>query len=128
MGPAARGDALTFISLEDAQVPVHGWTDLMDNHEPPVVVVSVHLPLLAEALARVLQRGLASGGPIEPPGAAVQVITLDREPDRDALHVLRLPETVGNPAVLESPGRSVSLVLWTLDDVAGLVGELLLRR
>ena len=99
----------------------------MDDDDPPLVVVAVHLPLLAEALARVLQRGLVDPRPIAPPGPAVQVITLDRVPDPDAVHVLRLPETVGNPAILESPGSSVSLVLWTLDDVAGLVGELLRR-
>ena len=59
----------------------------------PQVVIAVHQPLLAGALA----------------------------------HVLRLPETVGDPAVLDSPGRSISLVLWTLQDVTDLVRDLLAR-
>lgn len=100
----------------------------MTSAEPPVVVVAVHQPLLAEALARVLQRGLLIPEPRRAPGAAVQVITLDLEPDPEAVHVLHLPETVGDPARLESPGHSVSLVLRTLADVAGLVDELLTRR
>src|SRR4051812_1709396 len=99
----------------------------MDRDEPPLVVVSVHVPLLAEVLGRVLQRGLASPRQADPPGGAVQVITLDREPDRDAVHVLRLPESPEIPAVLESPGRCVSLGLWTLEDVVGLVEGLIER-
>lgn len=94
---------------------------------PPTVVVAVHLPLLAEALARVLQRGLLGPDQRTPAGDAVEVITLDRVPDPEAVHVLHLPETVGDPALLASPGRSAALVLRTLDDVAGLVRELLVR-
>lgn len=86
----------------------------------PQVVIAVHQPLLAGALARVLRRGLAGDD-------AVEVITLDRAPDEEAVHVLRLPETVGDPAVLESPGGSVSLVLWSLQDVTDLVRDLLTR-
>ena len=94
---------------------------------PPQVVVSVHQPLLAEALARVLCRGLLRPASAAAPGGAVAVITLDQAPDPGAVYVLRLPETVGDPAVLESPGNHLSLVLWTLEDVASLVDDLLSR-
>lgn len=97
-----------------------GWLELVDEGDGPQVVIAVHQPLLAGALARVLRRGLAQGQDVE-------VITLDREPAGEAVHVLRLPETVGDPAVLDSPGRSISLVLWTLQDVTDLVRDLLAR-
>ena len=98
-----------------------GWLELVDEGDAPQVVIAVHQPLLAGALARVLRRGLAEEQDVE-------VITLDREPDAGAVHVLRLPETVGDPAVLESPGCTVSLVLWTLQDVTDLVRDLLTGR
>lgn len=93
----------------------------VDAQESPQVVIAVHQPLLAGALAHVLRRRLAAEDTVE-------VITLDREPDAEAVHVLRLPETLGDPAVLESPGGSVSLVLWSLQDVTDLVRDLLTRR
>lgn len=93
----------------------------VDEAGSPQVVIAVHQPLLAGALAHVLRRGLVGED-------AVEVITLDREPDDGAVHVLRLPETLGDPAVLESPGRSVSLVLWSLQDVTDLVRDLLTVR
>lgn len=93
----------------------------VDVDGSPQVVITVHQPLLAGALAHVLRRGLAQE-------EAVEVITLDREPDSEAVHVLRLPETLGDPAVLESPGRSISLVLWSLQDVTDLVRDLLSER
>ena len=99
----------------------------MSSDAPPVVVVTVHLPLLADALSRVLQRGLLIPGQRLPPGDAVQVITLDHEPDKEAVHVLHLPETTGDPALLRSSGHSISLVLRTLEDVAGLIQDLLAR-
>lgn len=95
------------------------WTVDMDGS--PQVVIAVHQPLLAGALAHVLRRELLD----TTSGTAIDVITLDREPDAEAVHVLRLPETLGDPAVLESPGRSVSLVLWSLQDVTDLVRDLL---
>lgn len=97
-----------------------GGLGLVDEDDAPQVVISVHQTLLAGALARVLRRDLAR----EAPGS-IEVITLDREPDSEAVHVLHLPETLGDPAVLESPGRSVSLVLWSLQDVMDLVRDLL---
>ena len=95
----------------------------MDEDDAPQVVISVHQTLLASALARVLRRDLAGDEP-----SSIQVITLDRRPDAEAVHVLRLPETLGDPAVLESPGRCVSLVLWSLQDVTDLVRDLLSAR
>lgn len=94
---------------------------VVDVDGSPQVVIAVHQPLLAGALAHVLRRGLAQE-------EAVEVITLDREPDSEAVYVLRLPETLGDPAVLESPGGSVSLVLWSLQDVTDLVRDLLTRE
>lgn len=94
---------------------------VVDGDGSPQVVIAVHQPLLAGALAHVLRRRLAGED-------AVEVITLDREPADGAVHVLRLPETLGDPAVLESPGRSVSLVLWSLQDVTDLVRDLLTRQ
>lgn len=93
----------------------------VDEEPAPQVVIAVHQPLLAGALAHVLRRELLG----KTSGMTIDVITLDREPDAEALHVLRLPETLGDPAVLESPGRSVSLVLWSLEDVTELVRDLL---
>lgn len=92
----------------------------MDEDDAPQVVIAVHQTLLAGALGRVLRRDLAREWP-----ESIEVITLDRTPDAEATHVLRLPETLGDPAVLESPGRSVSLVLWSLQDVTDLVRDLL---
>lgn len=100
-----------------------GLSDV-DVDGSPQVVISVHQPLLAGALAHVLRRELLGRAP----DMAVDVITLDREPDAEAVHVLRLPETLGDPAVLDSPGRSVSLVLWSLQDVTDLVRDLLSGR
>lgn len=97
-----------------------GGLGLVDEDDAPLVVISVHQTLLAGALARVLRRDLAQDAP-----ESIEVITLDRRPDAGAVHVLRLPETMGDPAVLESPGRSVSLVLRSLQDVTELVRDLL---
>ena len=96
----------------------------VDVDGSPQVVISVHQPLLAGALAHVLRRELLD----TTSGMSIDVITLDREPDAEAVHVLRLPETLGDPAVLESPGRSISLVLWSLQDVTDLVRDLLAGR
>lgn len=105
-------------SASSAGLPV------VDVDVSPQVVIAVHQPLLAGALAHVLRRELLDRAS----DMAIDVITLDREPDSGAVHVLRLPETLGDPAVLESPGRSVSLVLWSLQDVTDLVRDLLSRR
>lgn len=93
----------------------------------PQVVVAAHPPLLAQVLERVLGEAAREHRPDGEEGAAVQVITLDRTPDPEAVHVLRLPETAGDPAVLESPGHSTWVVLSSVDDVTELVTELLRR-
>ena len=100
-----------------------GGVGLVAQGEAPQVVISVHQTLLAGALARVMRRDLARDAP-----SSIEVITLDRRPDAKAVHVLRLPETLGDPAVLESPAGTVSLVLRSLDDVTDLVRDLLSPR
>ena len=94
----------------------------MDAPLPPHVVVTAHPPLLATVLRRVLSASPSSSG-----ACTVEVITLDRVPDPDAVHVLRLPECSDDPALLESAGTSTRLVLPTLDAVTGLVDRLLGR-
>lgn len=84
--------------------------------DPPTIVVTAHPPLLAELLSRVLVR---------PRGACdVEVIGLDRPPNPDAVHVLHLPETPGDPAWLLSPDGKRWMVLTTLAEVTRVVDEL----
>jgi hypothetical protein len=99
------------------------------NAPQPQVVVAVSPLLLAEALGQVLRR--QHGGTVSkssPGGAALEVVTLEREPALHGRYVLRLPDGTGQPAVLLTPdGRSTTLVLSSVAEISDLVGDLLRR-